>query len=116
MPNPTVSALHHNVPLTNSSVAWVQSQDVYIADKVFPRGPVQKQSFADAHALGQALEAAVDGSFSFWDALLLATVADAGCTAILSENMHDGANLGGVTVIDPFAGQSLPADARRLLS
>lgn len=44
MPGPTVSALHHNVPLTNISVAWIQSQDMYVADKVFPRVPVQKQS------------------------------------------------------------------------
>lgn len=44
MPNPLQSDLHVNVPLTNVSVAWMQSEDAYIADKVFPRVPVEKQS------------------------------------------------------------------------
>jgi hypothetical protein len=44
MPNPTQSDLHVNVPLTMVSVAYVQSADAYIADKVFPKVPVQKQS------------------------------------------------------------------------
>lgn len=44
MPNPSQSDLHVNVPLTNVSVAYMQSADSYIADKVFPKVPVQKQS------------------------------------------------------------------------
>lgn len=44
MPNPTQSDLHVNQPLTNISVAYIQSEDTYVADKVFPRVPVQKQS------------------------------------------------------------------------
>lgn len=44
MPNPTQSDLHVNVPLTNVSVAWMQDKSKFIADKVFPRVPVQKQS------------------------------------------------------------------------
>jgi hypothetical protein len=44
MPNPTPSDLHVNVPLTNVSIAYVQSADSYIADKVFPKVPVNKQS------------------------------------------------------------------------
>lgn len=44
MPNPTVSSLHVNVPLTNISVAYMQDQDIYVADKIFPRVPVQHQS------------------------------------------------------------------------
>lgn len=42
--NPTQSDLHVNVPLTNISIAYMQSSDAYIADKVFPKVPVQKQS------------------------------------------------------------------------
>lgn len=42
--NPTQSDLHVNVPLTNISIAYMQSADAYIADKVFPSVPVQKQS------------------------------------------------------------------------
>ena len=44
MPNPTQSDVHINSPLTNISVAYIQSEDTYVADKVFPRVPVQKQS------------------------------------------------------------------------
>lgn len=44
MPSPTQGDLHVNVPLTNISVAYIQGEDKYIADKVFPRVPVQKQS------------------------------------------------------------------------
>lgn len=44
MANPSQADLHVNVPLTNVSVAYMQSADSYIADKVFPKVPVQKQS------------------------------------------------------------------------
>ncbi len=44
MPNPTQSDLHVNVPLTNVSVAYTGQKAQYIADKVFPKVPVKKQS------------------------------------------------------------------------
>lgn len=44
MPNPSQADLHVNVPLTNVSIAYLQKADAYIADKVFPRVPVSKQS------------------------------------------------------------------------
>ena len=44
MPLPTQSDLHVNVPLTNVSVAYMQKAGDYIANKVFPKVPVQKQS------------------------------------------------------------------------
>lgn len=44
MPNPTQSDLHINVPLTNISIAYIQNTDEYVADRVFPRVPVEKQS------------------------------------------------------------------------
>lgn len=44
MPNPTPSLLHVDVPLTNISVGYMQDQDIYVADKVFPTVPVQHQS------------------------------------------------------------------------
>jgi len=44
MPNPTQSDLHVNVPLTNVSIAYLQQSSAYIADKVFPKVPVSKQS------------------------------------------------------------------------
>ena len=44
MPNPTQSDLHINVPLTNVSIGYMIDRKDFIADKVFPRVPVQKQS------------------------------------------------------------------------
>lgn len=42
--NPTPSDVHVNAPLTNISVAYMQDQTKFIAGKVFPMVPVQKQS------------------------------------------------------------------------
>lgn len=45
MPQPRTSDIHVNKPLTNVSVAFIQDrQKDYVADKVFPMVPVQKQS------------------------------------------------------------------------
>jgi hypothetical protein len=44
MPQPTQQAVHVDRPLSNISVAYLQDNNDYIADKVFPIVPVQKQS------------------------------------------------------------------------
>lgn len=44
MPQPTITDVHANAPLTNISVAYLQSASDYIADKVFPVVPVPKPS------------------------------------------------------------------------
>jgi hypothetical protein len=44
MPQPSVSDVHIDVALTNISVAYVQDASNFIADKVFPIVPVDKQS------------------------------------------------------------------------
>lgn len=44
MPNPTTNDVHLDVPLTNISVAHMQSMEGFVANKVFPIVPVQKQS------------------------------------------------------------------------
>ncbi len=46
MPQPTESDVHVNRPLTNISIAFMQSQANFIADRVFPIIPVTKQSDA----------------------------------------------------------------------
>lgn len=40
---PTSSSVHISRPLTNISVAWLQNQDMFIADKVIPSIPVEFQ-------------------------------------------------------------------------
>jgi len=44
MPNPTPGSVHVDSLLTDISVATVQSADKFVADRVFPRVSVQKQS------------------------------------------------------------------------
>ncbi len=44
MPLPTKSDVHVNRPLTNISIAMIQDEANFVADKVFPVVPVQKQS------------------------------------------------------------------------
>ena len=44
MSNPTLSQVHVDAILTNASVAYIQSADNFIANKVFPIVPVDKQS------------------------------------------------------------------------
>jgi predicted nucleic acid-binding protein len=66
--------------------------------------------------LPQALQLAEQGQVSFWDAMLVATVAEAGCATLLSEDMADGATLGSVTVRNPFRGDRLPDEIEALLT
>lgn len=44
MPQPTLSDVHVNRPLTNISIAYIQSTDAFIADKIFPIIPVESKS------------------------------------------------------------------------
>lgn len=44
MPQPAPSDLYVNVPLTNISIAYMQDESNFIADRVFPNIPVERQS------------------------------------------------------------------------
>lgn len=43
---------------------------------------------------------------SYWDAAILEAARAAGCEVVLSEDLADGGDYGGVRVENPFAGQS----------
>ena len=58
---------------------------------------------------------ATSGRASYWDALLILTAAEAGCAAILTEDLADGTELAGVRIINPFAGAALSTAAAALL-
>jgi predicted nucleic acid-binding protein len=49
-----------------------------------------------------ALRLARAGDLSFYDALIVAAAADAGCRWLVSEDLQHGRRLGGVTVVNPF--------------
>jgi hypothetical protein len=44
MPNPTAGDVHVNRPLTQISIAYMQAAEDFVASRVFPTVPVQKQS------------------------------------------------------------------------
>lgn len=64
---------------------------------------------ADDAALVDAMDAVAEHRLSFWDAMLWATARQAGCAAILSEDMQHGRRLSGVEFTNPFA---VDAEAR----
>jgi predicted nucleic acid-binding protein len=76
---------------------------------MFPTAP------ASATAVRHALALAATQRASYWDALLLCTVAETGCTAMLTEDLADGTTLAGVRIINPFAGGTLSPAAEALL-
>lgn len=78
------------------------------AAKVEELGTVFPVAAAEYGDVLSALPATVAARSSMWDALLLATVEQAGCTLLLSEDMGDGARYGAVTVVNPFRGQAIP--------
>jgi predicted nucleic acid-binding protein len=41
-------------------------------------------------------------SLSFWDALVVAAARKAGCEKLLTEDLQDGRDFGGTTVVNPF--------------
>lgn len=67
------------------------------------------------HAVRAALEEAPRGRFSYWDGVLLAAAAEAGCTTIFSEDMADGARFGSIVVANPFQRDELAPRAKTIL-
>jgi len=61
---------------------------------------------ASEKCLGAAIDLVKRHSLSFWDAMLWATAREAGCRFLLSEDLHDGQTLDGVTCVNPFAAQN----------
>lgn len=56
----------------------------------------------------EALDLAANHRLSFWDSVILAAAAKAGCEQLLSEDMQDGFTWRGVTVRNPFAPGTAP--------
>ena len=58
---------------------------------------------ASTDILLPSLELCSRYSLSHWDSLLLAACLEAGVETLDSEDLQDGANYGGVRVVNPFA-------------
>jgi predicted nucleic acid-binding protein len=74
--------------------------------------PTVEYTFAH---ITQAVAEHVAGRLSFFDAIVLACAADAGCSVCFSEDMKDGARLGSIVVRNPFGTKALTPTARRVL-
>lgn len=70
---------------------------------------------ATAETTDRAVDLAASGILSFWDANLISAAEAAGCTHLLSEDMHDGLRVGRLEIVNPFAGDDLSPRARALL-
>ena len=69
-----------------------------------------------AGAVRSALREAAARRLQYWDALLLATLREAGCNVLLSEDLQHGVEYDGVRVLNPFLGETLPAEIEALLA
>jgi predicted nucleic acid-binding protein len=59
-----------------------------------------------AAAMMAALDLAVLTKLQVWDALIVNTAADAGCTVLLTEDMQDGFRWRGLTLVNPLSDQA----------
>jgi len=71
------------------------------------RGVVRTLSRWPVHSPGAAdvLEATViaeENTISFWDAMIVRSAAQLGCTTLWSEDLNDGQTIAGITVRNPF--------------
>lgn len=53
--------------------------------------------------IDEAIDTSVLNKISFWDALIVAAAASAGCTTLISEDFNSGQVIRGVRLVNPFA-------------
>lgn len=99
--NAVTRRLHH--------APWVAAQGARNFITAFPIFGSNSSTFQTA------LAEAATGRLSFWDANLLAAAEAAGCTHMISEDMHDGARLGRIEVVAAFAPDGGVSDRARTL-
>jgi predicted nucleic acid-binding protein len=66
-------------------------------------------------AAASALEQMALGRLSYWDALMLASAREAGCTTFISEDLQHGARPLGLEIVNPFGAAGPSARLRQLL-
>jgi len=71
--------------------------------EAFLRFPVQDTTVALVRA---ALETAARFSVSYWDAAIIEAARGLGCATLLTEDLADGTDYGGVRVVNPFTSRT----------
>lgn len=56
----------------------------------------------DVELILKAIDNHILYRYSFWDSLILTSAINANCDAILSEDLHQGQHISGVTMVNPF--------------
>ena len=106
-----VQVLNEFTSVARRKLRWdwpeVEAALTVIAELVWPVRPLT----ADIH--GEAVRLARDNALSFYDALIVAAAADAGCGVLLTEDLQHGRRLSGVTVRNPFLAESWSEPAAR---
>ena len=77
--------------------------ELYARFEVVPTSP---------ESIARALDLHAARSFAFYDALIFQAAIQSGCTQLLSEDLQHGLVLGGLKVINPFAGLATPRRLR----
>jgi predicted nucleic acid-binding protein len=70
---------------------------------------------SSAKAVALALDQAASGRLSYWDALMLASAREAGCTTFITEDLQDGARPFGLEIVNPFGPAGPSPRIRELL-
>ena len=86
----------HVVTRKNGMPAKDAAQQVHDWMALFPTVAASPTTVSTAMSL------VMEHSFSFWDALLIATVKEAGVSHLLTEDMQDGRSVLGVWLINPL--------------
>jgi predicted nucleic acid-binding protein len=71
---------------------------------------------SSSDVLLRAMDLAADHQLLVWDALIIASAAEANCRLLLSEDLQDGFTWGGVTVTNPLANNLHPLLRKTLAS
>ena len=95
-----VQVLNEFTSVTLRKLGWdwpeVEAALAVISELTAPVLPLT----ADIHAA--AVKLARGNSLAFYDALIVAAAADAGCRVLLTEDLQHGRKFGGVTIRNPF--------------
>jgi predicted nucleic acid-binding protein len=99
----TQAAAELFVVLTRAGAARQEARDI-VGDMTAGL----EQVGATPDTLDKALELAVHHKLQMWDALILTSYTDAGCTLMLSEDLQHGQTIGPITVANPFTAPPHP--------
>ncbi|MFT3882040.1 MAG: PIN domain-containing protein [Gemmatales bacterium] len=67
----------------------------------FPTMPLTAELVREAMSLHQRFQ------LSYWDSAILVAAKQLGCSTVYSEDLNDGQDYDGVTVINPFSNQAM---------